>query len=161
MDYPGIDGFLGTRAGLMLDVVVVAMAAVLPAMGASIWIVRAKRNYRLHKWLQIALTTALLLTVTAFEVDIRLHGWEERAKESPYFATLVRPALWVHLFFAVSTLVIWVAVVVQAVRKFPADPVPGPHSAFHRPAGWIAAGGMTMTAVTGWIFYYLAFVPGP
>ena len=43
-DYPGIDGFLGTRASLMLDVVFLAMFAVLPVMGWSIWKVRRRAD---------------------------------------------------------------------------------------------------------------------
>jgi uncharacterized membrane protein YozB (DUF420 family) len=37
---------------------------------------------------------------------------------------------------------------------------PGPHSPAHRRVAPIAAAGMFCTAVTGWLFYYLAFVAG-
>ena len=40
MDYPGIDGFLGTRASLMLDVVFLAMFAVIPTMAVSVHLVK-------------------------------------------------------------------------------------------------------------------------
>jgi hypothetical protein len=49
-------------------------------------------------------------------------------------------------------------VIVQALRKFPKPPQPGMHSSSHKFWGWLASIGMFLTAVTGWIFYYLAFV---
>jgi len=62
------------------------------------------------------------------------------------------------LSFAVPTLVLWIVVVVAALRKFSRPPAPGPHSRWHARWGMIAAVEMLMTAVTGWVFYWLAFV---
>jgi len=163
MNYPGINGFLGTRASLMLDLVFLAMFAVLPVMGWSIWLVRARRNYTLHKRVQLVLAAVLLVTVTAFEIDIRIHGWRERARPSRFFGDgqqwgLVDISLAVHLVFAVSTAALWVWVVVGAWKHFDDPPLPGPYSHKHRKLGWLAAIDMTLTAVTGWVFYLLAFV---
>lgn len=159
MDYSGINGFLGTRASIMLDVVFLAMFAVIPVMGWSIWLVKAKRNYALHKLVQLTLGVVLLGAVTLFEVDMRfMTNWRERAAESPYFNSCVFPSLYLHLFFAVPTALIWIFVIVQALRNFPSPPVPGPYSKVHRMWAWIATVEMTATAVTGWIFSYLAFV---
>jgi putative membrane protein len=99
-----------------------------------------------------------------FEIDIRVNGWEERAEPSPYFDAANKftcPAglsLVVHLSFAVPTLVLWIVVVVQALRKFSNPPAPGLHSRWHARMGMLAAFGMVMTAITGWLFYWLAFV---
>ena len=67
-------------------------------------------------------------------------------------------SLYVHFFFAVTTTWLWIAVITQALRRIPTPPAPGPHRASHRFWGWIAAIDMAMTAVTGWTFYYLAFI---
>jgi uncharacterized membrane protein YozB (DUF420 family) len=64
----------------------------------------------------------------------------------------------VHLSFAVPTLVLWTIVVVQALRKFSRPPLPGPHSRWHTRWAMFAAVGMVLTAITGWLFYWLAFV---
>ena len=48
--------------------------------------------------------------------------------------------------------------IIQALRKFPSPPKPGPHSAAHKRWAWLATIAMVGTAVTGWAFYYLAFV---
>lgn len=182
MDYPGIDGFLGTRASLMLDVVFVAMFAIVPTLAWSIWLVKYRRNYLLHKRIQVGLMLVLGVAVGLFEIDVRfVSGWRERAEPSPYFAStasagpvwdaifvnlLGRPAtpgwvfrsLLIHLVFAVSTSVLWVCVGVRALRRFPDPPEPGPHSPSHLRWGKIAAWDMVLTACTGWIFYWLAFV---
>lgn len=166
--FPGIDGFLRllfpTRASIMLDVVFVAMFLVIPGLAISISF--AKRGwFSLHKITQLVLGTTLLIAVVAFEVDMQiLTEWEKRAEPSPYFAESIKwscPAgimLLVHLAFAVPTAGLWVYVIYGALRKFAAPPIPNDHSASHRFWGWLASLGMLGTAVTGWIFYYLAFV---
>jgi uncharacterized membrane protein YozB (DUF420 family) len=157
-DYPGLNGFLGTRGSFMLDMVFLAMFAVVPAMAASIYLVKFRRRYSLHKWLQLTLGAVLLLAVLAFEVDMRIHGWRARAEPSPYYASeLVDGMLYVHLFFAVPTVLVWIYVIIDALKRFPRPPFPGPHSRRHKFWGWFAAIEMTMTAVTGWIFYWMAF----
>jgi hypothetical protein len=114
----------------------------------------------------------LLVAVVAFEVDMRRNGWESRAVPSPYFAGEVDDAgelvmdwscpigvaLIIHLFFAIPTALIWTIVIVQALRKFPRPPLPGTHSPAHRFWGWLAVVEMCGTAITGWVFYSLAFI---
>jgi putative membrane protein len=153
-----MDGFLGTRASIMLDVVFLAMFAVIPIMGWSIWLVKYRRSYALHKMVQLVLGGVLLVTVVLFELDIRLNGWQHLAESSPYFHTWVFYSLYVHLCFAVTTALLWVFVIVQALRKFPKPPAPCAYSPKHVIWGKLAAIDMLMTAVTGWVFYWLAFV---
>ena len=52
---PGINGVLGTRGSLMMDVVVLSMLAVVPLMSWSIYLVRNRQRYQLHKQIQVAL----------------------------------------------------------------------------------------------------------
>jgi putative membrane protein len=160
MDYPGWDGFLGTRASIMLDVVCVGMVVVMAVLSWSIWQVRAKRNFRLHKRVQLMLVALLAVVLTAFEVDIRLNGWTHRATGSADGtpSDMVYGALWIHLFFALTTVGFWIAVTVGALRKFPDPPLPNEHSPLHRRLGWLAAIDMLLTTITGWAFYLLAFV---
>jgi uncharacterized membrane protein YozB (DUF420 family) len=126
-------------------------------------LVRQRRLYAWHKRLQLILAAVLLVTVAAFEVDMRLHGWRERAEGSAYLGSegrinWVYISLAVHLVFAVSTALLWILFLVRALRQFPNPPQPGAHSRSHRFWGWLAAIDMVCTAVTGWVFYWLAFV---
>jgi hypothetical protein len=157
--YPGIDGFLGTRAPLILDVLCLAMLAVMAILAWSVYQVKIRRRYALHKWVQITLAAILLVVVILFEIDIRLHGWQERAAgqlggRAPSAAVI---ALYVHLVFAVSTVLLWPIVIVLALRNFPNPPMPSQHSRVHVPLARVAATDMMLTAVTGWIFYWVAF----
>jgi putative membrane protein len=159
----GIDGFLGTRATFMLDVVVLAMLVVLPVLAASIYLVKYRKQYALHKRLQLTLASALLVVVLLFELDMRVNGWRDRAEASPYMGgsgstNWVTVALAIHLCFAVTAALLWTIVIVRAVRGFPRPPAPNDHSAWHRRFAKLAAYDMLCTAITGWIFYWLAFV---
>ncbi|MCG8450889.1 MAG: DUF420 domain-containing protein [Pirellulales bacterium] len=160
MDYPGFDGFLGTRASLMLDVVFVAMFVVLAVMGWSIYQVRYRKRYALHKRTQLLLAGILLVTVMAFEVDMRLYGWEDRAAGEIGGSAdpVVWKALYVHLVFAISSALLWPVVIYRAWKQFPTPPAPNTHSRSHLFWARLAALDLLMTSVTGWVFYVLAFV---
>jgi hypothetical protein len=97
-DYPGFDGFLGTRASLTLDILAIAMLVVVVVLAWSIYQVKYRRRYRLHKWVQVGLGIVLLAAVALFEIDARLHGWEERAagRLGGHAATHVWIALAIH-----------------------------------------------------------------
>ncbi len=162
--YSGLSGFLPGRATLMLDVVVVAMAVVLVVLAVSVYLVKFARGYRSHKMIQLALALSLLVVLMLFETDIHfLSNWMERADASPYFEASTRSGpviyvLWVHLFFAITTFVLWSVVLGRALMRFPRPPGPNGHSREHARWGTIAALDMVMTTVTGWIFYWMAFV---
>lgn len=159
---PGINGFLGTRGSLMLDIVFLAMFVVVLILGWSITLARQGKFAR-HKRVQLVLVVVLLIAITAFEVEMRLVGWEQRAAESPYWTSNawndpVHYSLLIHLLFAIPTALLWVFVVVRAIRHFPIPATPNEHSRSHRFWAPIASFEMLMTAVTGWVFYWLAFV---
>jgi len=156
-------GFLPTRGSIMLDVVFVAMFAIVPVLLFSIYLVKYRGNFALHKTIQIASAVVLLVAVVAFEVDVRLFtDWELLAAPSPYYQADTWCPVWIslviHLCVAIPTPLLWIVVIVQALRRFPSPPTPGAHSGAHKTLGWIAAIGMVLTAVTGWVFYWMAFV---
>jgi uncharacterized membrane protein YozB (DUF420 family) len=155
----GIDGFLGTRGSLGMDVVVVGLLAVLPLLAWSIHAVRSRRDFATHKRLQVFVAAALLACIVIFEIDVRLvSDWKERARPSPWWPGGVLGMLGIHLVFAVSTLVLWVWTIWEALARFPAPPVPGGHSPRHRLTGRLAAIDLVLTTITGLTFYWLAFV---
>lgn len=160
IDYPGWEGFLGTRASFMLDVLVLAMGVVVAVLAWSVYQVKYRRRYVLHKWVQVGLGLALLAAVVVFEVDVRLNGWQDRAagQLGGHASALVMTSLAVHLVFALAATILWPVVIIRALVNFPNPPAPGPHSRFHLVWARIAAIDMFITAITGWTFYYLAFV---
>lgn len=160
------NGFLGYNASFMLDVVVCALVLIVPAMLYSLYLVKVRKQYRLHRNLQLTLGIVLLLAVTAFEIDIRLQGgWELIVNKLGAEPRLVGSALehatnilWVHLIFAISTPPLWIATIVAALRKFPNPPEPSNHSALHKRLGWLSTIDITLTSLTGLYWYYVAFV---
>ncbi len=161
------DGFLGYRTSFMLDFVVCALVIIVPVLLYSLWLVKVKRAYAQHKFLQIALGVILLFAVGAFEIDLQIvhGGWENIVQKSyPDEAALAarveesRPYLWLHLLFAVTTPVLWCVTLVLALKRFPSPPTPDKHSRLHKTLGWLSTIDITLTAVTGLLFYYVAFV---
>ena len=151
-------GFL-SRATLMFDVVSLAMVVVLPVLTWSIYLVKYKRNYVLHKRLQVGLGIALLAAVLLFELDIRLYpGWWEHTKESAFSQSFLRGFLWFHLFFAVSTTILWAWTLIVALRKFPSPAAPNSYSPTHRKLARLAAIDMYWTGLNGWNLYWMACV---
>lgn len=150
-------GFLGTRASWSVDFVVVALVPALVVLFYSLHQVHHHQRYELHKRLQIGLALVLLVTVTVFEIDVRMNGWKERAAPSPFFDTWLYPLLYLHLVFAIATPVLWIVVIIRALRNFPKPPAPTAHSKTHSRLGWLATICFVLTAFTGWGWYYVAF----
>lgn len=155
---PGLTGFLGTRASLGMDVVLVGLFVLLPVLAVSIALVR-RGHYGLHKRLQLFIAAALAVAIVVFEVDVRLvSDWKLRAAPSPWWPGGVLAALGIHLVFAVSTFVLLVWVLWEAATRFPSPPAPGAHGPRHRRLARLAAADLVLTALTGSVFYWLAFV---
>jgi uncharacterized membrane protein YozB (DUF420 family) len=160
-ELPGIDGLFvgfGSRGSLGMDVVLVGLIALLPILGWSIAAVR-RGHYLLHKRLQLVIVALLLAAIVFFEIDIRLlSDWRERARPSGFWPAGVFWSLGIHLVFAISTLVLWGWVLWEALTRFPNPPHPASHGPRHRFMARIAALDLAATAITGFIFYWLAFV---
>jgi putative membrane protein len=152
-------GFIPTsRGSLMLDLVACAMIGVLPLLGLAIGFVKWKQNYALHKRLMLVMSSLLLVAVVLFEIEMRLIGWRHLAEASPYYHSLVPGTLVIHLICSISTVILLAVTVTAALKKFPKPPRPHDHSQLHRILGKSAALGLVMTSITGWIFYYVAFI---
>jgi len=158
------DGFLGYKASFMLDVVVVALVLVVPVLLYSLFAVKVQKRYALHRNLQVLLGGVLLLVVVLFETDMRLQGgWRsivgKHLTDTGRIDALA-PILYVHLFFAVTTALLWPTTITLALRRMPNPPAPCAHSPLHKTLGWLSAIDITLTSITGLAFYYLAFVAG-
>lgn len=157
-------GFLPyARGSLMLDFVFAAMFGIMLVLAYSIYLVRNRRQYEQHKWIQTVSAIVLLVAVLGFEIDMRFFtDWEALARPSKFWLYngwhIVWIALAIHLCFAIPTPFLWAFVIYEGWRKFPNPAAPSKHSHRHKKLGWLAAIGMLMTSVTGWVFYILAFV---
>lgn len=153
-------GFLPTRGSWMLDFVAVVMVAVVIVLTYSIYLVRSRRKFALHRNIQVATAIALGLALIGFEVDIRFFtDWRELAKPSAFFESgWVDRILAIHLCLAIPTPIVWGILIWVSLRRFKTGFEQGSFNRTHRILGRIGAAMMFGTAVTGWIFYYVAFV---
>jgi uncharacterized membrane protein YozB (DUF420 family) len=154
-----MNGFLPTRGSLMLDFVTVAMVAVSLLLLLSVY--WAKRQWRWHRALQITLAVILLVAIVAFEVDLRFFSdWQKLAEPSPYYESgWVHRWLWVHLGFAVPTPFLWAGLIFVSLKGQPQNPAEHVQFAnWHKRWGWASVILMWLTAVTGWVFYWVSFV---
>lgn len=152
-------GFLGTRADVLMDVVFVATLAT-PFIVA--WGVRfaSKGNYARHRAVQTTLLAVLLVAVILFEVDVRLSGGSgSLMKGSSYAGTgLLRGITLVHVLGNVATFILWLWLVVKSRRRFGTPELPGPFTATHKRAGSVVFGGLVFGAVSAVAMYVLGFV---
>lgn len=148
----------------MLDFVVSALVLVVPLVIYSLYLVKIKKNYLAHRNVQILLGVVLLAAVSAFEIDMRMQGgWQEivAKRETPLSGeqlAQVKQLLYIHLFFAITTPVLWIVTMVLALKKFPSPPVPTNHSKVHKVLGWSATIDLVITSLTGLFWYYTAFI---
>ena len=154
-----MSGFLWfSRASIMLDIVSVGMLLILPLLTYSLWLVKKKRNFKKHKTLQVSMGLGLLIVVLLFEIDIRINGWTHLAEPSPYYDNILFPFLFFHVTIASITTLLWLATIVTALKKFPNPPQTATFSPTHIKMARVSAFFMYLTGITGWIFYWMAFV---
>ena len=154
-----LPGFLPfSRASFMLDFVGLAMVVIIPLLTYSLFLAKVKRQFPLHKKLQLSIAIILAVAVLAFEIDMRVYGWRQYAEVSPYYDSILFPFLYFHILISTVTVLLWTYVIWQALRNFPNPPASTIFSPKHKKYARAAALGMYLTSFTGWIFYYMAFV---
>lgn len=154
-----MQGFLTfSRGTLILDIIAIGMLAVVPILLWSVKLVRKDKDYESHRKIQTSLTALLAVLVVCFEVELKMVDWRNGAKLSPYYDTFVKPVLSIHLFFAISTALLWAVTFLSAWKFFSKPAAPNKFSKKHRILGRLTVIDTTCTGITGWIFYYLAFI---
>src|SRR5262245_26271913 len=131
------DGFLGTRADMLFDIIVVAQIAVTGALVYAIRQAKMKRYLR-HRAVMLATLLVLALILVVFEVHLRASGGARGIFEQSRFAdtTALTAAIYIHILFAVSTVVAWTTLAILSLVKYRRS-LPGDFSRIHRIGGWI------------------------
>lgn len=151
-------GFLGTRADVLMDIVICSLALFIPAL----WISYRKAkggNYRLHRNLQILMAAILTVIVSIFEWDIRSSGGIFMMAEGSRWADtlFLKASFYIHLFFSGMTSVVWIGLITLSLWKFGNPPSPGSFSRIHRFLGRTGMLGAILTALTGIEIYVIGF----
>ncbi len=151
-------GFLGTRGDLLMDIVIVALVAVVPIVFYN-WRLARTGRYPLHKTMQISLAVLLGAVVGLFEYNLRLQGGIFEATAASSYAGTGTLNFWIylHTFFAITTIFIWIGLIAVSLRRFPNPPVPGAFSGRHRFWGRLGMIWMLVTGVTSIPVYVYGF----
>ena len=153
--WPGFLPF--SRASFVLDFVGLSLFLVLPALTYSLYLIK-NRVYQRHKMVQIILASVVGAAVLLFEVEVRIFGWRQYAESSPYYEGALFPFLYFHIFVATLTTIGWALMMFLTLRQFPGKLGEGPYHLSYRELAWGSAIGMYLTAISGWVFYYMAFI---
>lgn len=147
-----------SRAHWAIDALALAMLVVIPLSMVSFSIVKFFRQTRLHLWLQVAISVVMGVFLLAFELSIRIVGWREQAEVSPYYESYLLALLFLHLLCAVPAVGLWYYTLYKALKEFSFSAKPGKYSMMHRRMGWVSYLFLLMANLTGYGFYYLAFI---
>lgn len=155
-------GFLPYKATFMLDVAVLAVFLVIPILVFGL-IQAYKKNYLFHAKIMTALGILVFIVVIAFEIDIRIHGGIKPILEKAERALAYTPAfekfLYIHIFFAITTCIVWIMTTFGAIKHFGfKNPMPGPYSKKHKTLGKLSTLGVLGVAITGVAVYYMGFI---
>jgi putative membrane protein len=151
-------GFFGTRADILMDLVIVAFIIILPVLTIS-WSKARQKKYPQHRGIQLWLGSILGVAVILFEVDLKMSGgMAELTKDSPYFDTaLLNGWIYGHTLVAILTTIIWVVLIIMSLRRFGNPPSPNDFSGKHRFWGRTGMTTMFITGVSAFPLYYYGF----
>ena len=128
----------GTEAGFWVDMFMVVLLLLLPAMATAVALVR-KGKVKAHARIMATCFVLFIVAVAAFEMEVQFG-----APGPP----LARTPLWIHLCFAIPCLLLWARQIMTAKSAL-TSPAP------HRRRGKILMGLLVATVGTG-VWLYLA-----
>lgn len=151
-------GFLGTKADILMDIVLIGMI-ITPFLMLYIFRLARDKKFKLHKLLHLILLTVLLITVVLFEIDVRLSGGSLSFFGQGSYANSLWALLFLnfHIIVAMMSFVAWVWLVVVSAKTF-GKSLPGKFSRQHKTYGYRIFWGVCVTSITGIGLYLMAFV---
>lgn len=150
-------GFLGFGAPFMMDVVMVALLVINPALFWSIQQAK-KGRFEIHRKVQIALSAVLFIAVILFEVEIRLANGIANIIGEERYTDQFRMVLYIHLLFSVTTTILWAVLTYKGIKLYTPQGFPEDYAPHHKKWGMIGALDLVMTTLTGYWVYYLGFL---
>ena len=102
----------------------------------------------------------LTVVVLLFELDLRISGGLEVLTQSSRFydTVLMDLSIYIHLFFSVTTAVIWIVLIILSLRRYVSPPKPDRvFSPTHKLWGKIGMIWMIAIGITGLELYLVGF----
>lgn len=152
-------GFLGTRADLLSDVLILALLIILPALAKGIGLAR-RRRFVSHRILMISIFTILVLYVVVYEANLALLGGIDylkiniRVSEASYFSLLA-----FHVMHSTLALILGGITIGKGEEVFRTGQISRmSFTSSHRKIVWLEVAMLAMSVITGLAVYYLTFI---
>jgi|GEM_PF-2836502 len=136
-------GLFGTRAGLLVDLFLLLLLVLPPAMLVGVALVRRGRRTA-HAAVMRTCFALFLAGLAAFEVAVQF---------GPPGPRLARLPLWIHLFLAVPCLLVWIRQIATSGRALE-------NRTSHRRRGLLLLALLSLTVATGFWLYAASFLSG-
>ena len=151
-------GFLGTRGDILMDLVVLSFIVILPALVISWRAARAGR-FTEHRAIQVTLVVVLAVAVGLFEIDLKMSGgiFELTSQSSFAGTSLLNSLIYGHTAVAITSVLVWLPLVVLSLRRFPSPPVSNEFGITHRRWGRIGMVLMMASGASAVPLYYVGF----
>jgi uncharacterized membrane protein YozB (DUF420 family) len=159
-----MQGFLGTNASLVPDIVVVAMFLVLPAFFYGAWIAKQGKT-KAHAKLMTGVFGLLFIVIIGFVAWNQIaNDYKVKWVDTDFYRNVFTPFVIGHIIIAVLGLFLGIFVVATAI-KWRTPKADGQlvfksskHRSIHVWCGRIALLLFVLIAVTGFGIYYLRYV---
>ena len=151
-------GFLGTRAPMFMDIIVIIVALLPFLISLNIWFA-VKKMFEVHRILQTILFLITIVVLVYFEYGMQsAGGFEFYIKESSIDATLAFYFLIFHIIIAFIMLIMWFSLLKFAGADHKRRALPGMYSREHKKSGKRLAFAILLTSITGIIVYWILFI---
>ncbi len=158
MEYMFEAGFLGTRAPLFMDIIVIIVGLLPFLIAFTIWLA-IKEMYRLHRTLQSILFLVTIISLVYFKYGMYTSGgFDFYIKDSSIDPTIGFYFLVFHIIIASITLIMWFAMMKFASADSQRKALPGLYSNSHKKSGMRLAFGILLTSITGVGVYWMLYI---
>ena len=158
MEYMFEAGFLGSRAPMFMDIIVIVVGLLPFLVTFSIWLA-INKMYKLHHFSQIILLSVTGITLVYFKYGMNVAGgFDFYMKESSLDLTMAFYFLVFHIIIASITLIMWFATIKFASADRKRKALPGLYSDNHKKSGRRLAFAISLTSITGVAVYWMLFI---
>jgi len=150
-------GFLETRASLYIDIIITFMGMLPIIIGFSIFM--AKRgSLKIHQFLQLLFFFLTLISLSSFAYSIHyMFGLTLLMEESSFSSVQTFTLLLLHIFIAITTMVMWFFTLIYAFADKKRKALPGLYSESHRKSGRRVFLGIFLTSLSSLVLYKVLF----
>lgn len=150
MEYMFHAGFLGTRAPMFMDMVMLIVALLPFLVATAIYFAKIKQ-YKIHAFFQIFIFVFSVIVLSYFEYGVRLGGGFKNFMENTTVAhDYVFIVLMLHIAISIITLFLWITTLVMIKNLLLTNK--------HKRMGKAIFTGVLLTSLTGIWVYMLLFI---